>query len=240
MSCHNPTHGLLAFLVCACVQLRADDPTDDPVSSGLLPPIEAAATMHVPEGFRVTLFAGEPDVKQPIGFCIDDRGRLWVAEAYNYPKHGTVPGDRIVIFEDTDGDGRHDRRKVFYDKLNYVTGIEVGFGGTWVMSPPSMLFIPDRDRDDVPDAEPTVLLDGFGNHANAHNLANGFAWGPDGWLYGTHGRTNWSLLGKPRDSGIRADSFRRWCLSLPPDSSRLGTLRRRHDQPVGHRLERRG
>jgi len=49
----------------------------------------------------------------------------------------------------------------------------------------------------VPDGEPQVLLDGFGNHANSHNLANGFAWGPDGWLYGTHGRTNWSLLGKP-------------------------------------------
>ena len=57
--------------------------------------------MRVPEGFRVTLFAGEPDVMQPIGFCIDDRGRLWVAEAYNYPNHGTKPGDRIVILEDT-------------------------------------------------------------------------------------------------------------------------------------------
>ena len=65
---------------------------------------EAAQTMRVPEGFRVTLFAGEPDVKQPIGFCIDDRGRLWVAEAYNYPHHGTTPGDRIVILEDADGE----------------------------------------------------------------------------------------------------------------------------------------
>ncbi len=65
------------------------------------------------------------------------------------------------------------------------------------MSPPFFYFIPDRDRNDVPDGPPEVLLDGFGNHANAHNLANGFAWGPDGWLYGTHGRTNWSLIGKP-------------------------------------------
>ncbi len=160
-------------------------------------PDEAARTMRVPEGFRVTLFAGEPDVMQPIGFCIDDRGRLWVAEAYNYPNHGTKPGDRIVILEDTDGDGRHDKRTVFYEGLNYVTGIEVGFGGAWVMSPPSMYFIPDRDGDDVPDHKPEVVLDGFGNHANAHNLANGFAWGPDGWLYGTHGRTNWSMIGKP-------------------------------------------
>jgi putative membrane-bound dehydrogenase-like protein len=162
-----------------------------------LPPLEAARTMVVPDGFQVSLFAGEPDVQQPVGFCIDDRGRLWVAEAYNYPHHGTKPGDRILIFEDVDGDGRFDKRTVFYDKLNYVTGIEVGFGGAWVMSPPYFYFIPDKNGDDVPDSEPQVLLDGFGNHANSHNLANGFRWGPDGWLYGTHGRTNWSLLGKP-------------------------------------------
>lgn len=170
-----------------------------------LPPSEAAGTMRVPEGFRVSLFAGEPDVMQPIGFCLDDRGRLWVAEAYNYPNHGTEPGDRIVILEDSDGDGRHDKRTVFYEGLNYVTGIEVGFGGVWVMSPPNMYFIADRNHDDRPDEEPKVILDGFGNHANAHNLANGFAWGPDGWLYGTHGRTNWSMIGKPDAS----DSERR-------------------------------
>ncbi|MCA9228851.1 MAG: hypothetical protein KDA47_24715, partial [Planctomycetales bacterium] len=187
------------FLLAASVALyfpatavAAEPEVDQP-----LPPTEAARTMIVPEGFQVTLFAGEPDVRQPIGFCIDDRGRLWIAEAYNYPHHGTRPGDRIVILEDTDHDGRFDRRKVFYDKLNYVTGIEVGFGGAWVMSPPNFYFIPDRNGDDEPDDEPQVLLDGFGNHANAHNLANGFAWGPDGWLYGTHGRTNWSRLGKP-------------------------------------------
>jgi len=172
-----------------------------------LPPKKAAETMIVPEGFEVTLFAGEPHVKQPIAFCIDDRGRLWVAEAYNYPHHGTKPGDRILILEDTDGDGRFDERKVFYDGLNYVTGIEVGFGGAWVVSPPYFYFIPDQNGDDRPDSKPKVLLDGFGNHANAHNLANGLAWGPDGWLYGTHGRTNWSMLGKP---GTPDDERRRF------------------------------
>ncbi|QDU28196.1 Cytochrome c [Anatilimnocola aggregata] len=180
-------------------ELEVDEP---------LPPLEAARTMVVPAGFQVTLFAGEPDVQQPIGFCIDDRGRLWVAEAYNYPHHGTKPGDRILIFEDTDNDGRFDKRTIFYDQLNYVTGIEVGFGGAWVMSPPNLYFIPDRDGDDQPDGAPQVLLDGFGNHANSHNLANGFSWGPDGWLYGTHGRTNWSLLGKPgtpKEERVRFD-----------------------------------
>lgn len=207
----------------------------EPEVDAPLPGEEAARTMIVPEGFHVTLFAGEPDVRQPISFCIDDRGRLWVAEAYSYPHHSnrpaewlesgdrspdagvalvadaltpgpglqtpdsaeSLPRDRILIFEDQDNDGRFDRRTVFFEGLNYVTGIEVGFGGAWVMSPPYFYFIPDRDRDDVPDGPPVVLLDGFGNHANSHNLANGFAWGPDGWLYGTHGRTNWSLIGKP-------------------------------------------
>ncbi|MBM4005540.1 MAG: c-type cytochrome [Planctomycetes bacterium] len=204
-------HAAIALSVCGgwTVVLSAQDTDRDsnqnnaptPATSTGAPqplaPEEAARTMVVPDGFHVTLFAGEPDVQQPIGFCIDDRGRLWVAEAYNYPNHGTRPGDRIIILEDLDGDGRFDKRKVFYDQLNYVTGVEIGFGGVWVMSPPGFYFIPDRDGDDRPDSEPVLLLDGFGNHANSHNLANAVAWGPDGWLYGTHGRTNWSEVGKP-------------------------------------------
>ena len=162
--------------------------------------------MQVPKGFNVTLFAGEPAITQPIGFCIDDRGRLWVAEANNYPDKKAGKNDRIIILEDTDGDGRHDKRIVFYDKLEYVTGIEVGFGGVWVMSLPNFYFIPDKDYDGVPDGKPVVLLDGFGLHHNAHNMANGFAWGPDGWLYNTHGRSNWSLVGKP---GTPKDQRRR-------------------------------
>ena len=172
-----------------------------------LSPQEAARTMTVPDGFRVTLFAGEPAVKQPIGFCIDDRGRLWVAEANNYPDKKAGRNDRIVILEDTDGDGRHDKRTVFYDKLEYVSGVEVGFGGVWVMSIPNFYFIPDKDGDGVPDGPPVVLLDGFGTTENAHNIANGFAWGPDGWLYSTHGRTNWSLLGKPGATAQERERF---------------------------------
>lgn len=181
---------LMVYL--ASVARGVESEVDEP-----LPPAEAAAKMRVPEGFKVTLFASEPDVVQPVSFCIDDRGRLWVAEAHNYPTHGNKPGDRILILEDTDNDGRFDKRSVFYDQLNYVTGLEVGFGGVWVVSPPTLSFIPDRDSDDQPDGPPQVLLDGFGTHANSHNLANALAWGPDGWLYGTHGRTNWSLVGKP-------------------------------------------
>ncbi|WP_254053661.1 PVC-type heme-binding CxxCH protein [Singulisphaera sp. GP187] len=163
-----------------------------------LPPAEAAAAMTVPDGFKVTLFAGEPDVHQPIGFTIDDRGRLWVAEAHSYPIR--LPDDQahdtILIFEDTNGDGKFDSKKVFADKLNLVSGIEVGFGGVWVGAAPQLLFIPDKDGDDRPDGPPQVLLDGWG-YQDTHETLNSFTWGPDGWLYGCHGVFTHSRVGKP-------------------------------------------
>lgn len=163
-----------------------------------LSPAEAAKAMSVPEGFGVRLFAGEPEVQQPIAMALDDRGRLWVAEAYSYPIR--VPEgqarDRILIFEDTDGDGRHDTRKVFADKLNLVSGLELGFGGVWVGAAPHFLFIPDRNGDDVPDGPAEILLDGWG-YQDTHETLNTFIWGPDGWLYGCHGVFTHSRVGKP-------------------------------------------
>lgn len=92
----------IAFLLICVSIVAAAEPADD----APLPAEQAARTMVVPDGFRVSLFAAEPDVKQPIGFAIDDRGRLWVAEAYSYPVHGTKSqADRIVILSDTDGNG---------------------------------------------------------------------------------------------------------------------------------------
>lgn len=191
---------LATFIGCAVVVYGLQKPAGYNADvEAPLTPAEAARSMVVPEGFKVTLFAAEPDVKQPIAFCLDDRGRLWVAEANNYPvKRPDSTGDRIVILSDEDGDGCFDKRTVFYDKLNFVTGVEVGFGGAWVVSPPFFYFIPDRDGDDKPDGAPQVLLDGLGiDGENSHNVASALSWGPDGWLYGTHGRTNWSMLGKP-------------------------------------------
>jgi putative membrane-bound dehydrogenase-like protein len=163
-----------------------------------LSPTDAAAAMTVPDGFSVTLFAGEPDVVQPIAFTFDDRGRLWVVEAYSYPVRvaDADARDRILIFEDSNGDGRFDTRKVFAERLNLVSGIEVGFGGVWVGAAPQLLFIPDRDGDDRPDGAPQVLLDGWG-FQDTHETLNSFAWGPDGWLYGCHGVFTHSRVGRP-------------------------------------------
>ena len=159
---------------------------------------EAAARIQVPAGFDVTLFAGEPDVHQPIAMTMDDRGRLWVAECYTYGGHGFENQfrDRVVIFADDDHDGQFDRRTIFWDEGHQLSGIEYGFGGLWVLQGGLLQFLPDRDGNDVPDGEPEVLLDGFTDEAG-HNVVNGLMWGPDGWLYGRHGITATSYVGKP-------------------------------------------
>ncbi len=168
-----------------------------PMAQGLTPE-QAVAAMTLPPGFHARLVAAEPDVVQPIAMAFDDRGRLWVAEAYSYPEH--VPEDqardRILIFEDTNGDARFDRRTIFADKLNLVSGLAVGFGGVYVGAAPNFLFIPDRNGDDRPDGPAEVLLDGWG-FQDTHETLNSFIWGPDGWLYGCHGVFTHSAVGKP-------------------------------------------
>src|SRR5262245_22514771 len=101
-------------------------------------PEEAAANMKLPPGFKATLFAGEPDLVQPIAFTFDDRGRVWVVECLSYPtwKADGTGNDRVTILEDTDNDGRHDKRTVFLENGVNLTGIEVGFGGVWLTSAP--------------------------------------------------------------------------------------------------------
>lgn len=161
-------------------------------------PAEAAARMTVPEGFRVELVAGEPDLQQPVALTIDERGRLWIAEAFSYPKRRPDGEglDKIVVFEDSTGGGKLDKRTVFAEGLNLVSGLEVGFGGVWVGAAPYLLFIPDRNGDLVADGEPQILLDGWG-YEDTHETLNAFTWGPDGWLYGCHGIFTHSNVGAP-------------------------------------------
>jgi putative membrane-bound dehydrogenase-like protein len=167
------------------------------LQAGLLPH-EAAEHMTVPPGFQVKLAAGEPQIHQPIAFTIDHRGRVWVAEAYTYPVRAPdgQGKDKIIILEDTNGDGTLDSRKVFMEGLNLVSGLEVGFGGVWVGAAPYLMFISDKDGDDRPDGKPQILLDGFG-YRDTHETLNAFIWGPDGWLYGCHGVFTYSNVGRP-------------------------------------------
>ena len=171
------------------------------ITTPLLEPSDALKGVSVPNGFTVKLSAAEPDVRQPIAMAWDSRGRMWVAECYTYAESRVNFNldlkDRILVFEDTNNDGVFDSRKVFWDQASQLTSIVPGFGGVWAACAPYILFIPDRNGDDVPDSEPEVVLDGFDNESVRHNIVNGLKWGPDGWLYGRHGILASSEVGVP-------------------------------------------
>ena len=176
-------------------------------------PDVAASKMTTAAGLSVSLFAAEPEVRQPIFVKCDDRGRVWTIQYLQYPNpaglnrvkvdrwsrtvydrvpepppHGPKGADRITICEDTNHDGRADKFTDFVDGLNLCTGLAFGHGGVFVLQVPYLLFYPDINRDDVPDSDPKVCLEGFGME-DAQALANHLTWGPDGWLYGVNGST---------------------------------------------------
>ena len=178
-----------------------------------LSPGEAAQKFEVAEDLSIGLAAAEPQIAQPLSISFDDRGRMWVLQYRQFPnpnglkpitvdnwlrtKYDRLPDpppqgpkghDRISIYEDADGDGRVELVRHFLSDLNLASGMALGHGGVFVAQPPYLLFYPDRDRDDIPDGDPQVLLTGFGMD-DAHAFANSLTWGPDGWLYGAQGST---------------------------------------------------
>ncbi len=176
---------------------NSEKPGAEPISAAL-----ALRSFELPPGFKATVFASEPQVRQPIAMTFDARGRLWVAENYTYAEAGvnfaTNLADRVIILTDRDGDGQADERKVFYDQAHLLTSVELGRGGVFLLCPPRLLWVPDRNGDDLPDSEPEVVLDGFTTTTgNRHTFANGLKWGPDGWLWGRVGISSQARIGVP-------------------------------------------
>ncbi|MFM2176696.1 MAG: hypothetical protein RL015_794 [Verrucomicrobiota bacterium] len=195
-----------ALLILSAARLwGADFPAlynSDPGDAQPPTPQESLKMLQLPPGFKATLFAAEPDVQNPIAMAWDAKGRMWVAENYTYAERqkrfDLGLKDRIIILEDKDWNGVAEMRKVFTEDVQMLTSVEVGRGGVWLMCPPQVLFIPDRNGDDIPDGEPEVVLDGFTvAKDNYHNFANGLRWGPDGWLYGRCGHSCPGRLGVP-------------------------------------------
>ncbi len=170
-----------------------------------LTPEQAVKEMTLVDGYNVNAWAGEPMVEQPMAFCWDDRGRLWVAENLDYENRvsgfSSSGRSRIIILEDTDRDGVADRRQVFMEGIIFPTALAVGFDGVFVGAPPNLLFVPDRNRDDKADVDAIeVRLTGWGI-ADRHETLNSLHWGPDGWLYGLQGYATSSKIRKPRGQG---------------------------------------
>lgn len=195
-----------ALLLAALAASAADFPkplnSEPDTNSVPMAPEQVAAQMKLPPGFKATVFAAEPDVQNPIALAWDARGRLWVAENYTYAERATKFDlrlrDRVLIFEDTKGDGHFTSRKVFTDDVQMLTSVEVGRGGVWLMCPPQLLFIPTANGGDKPTGLAEVVLDGFTPPAeNYHNYANGLRFGPDGWLYGRCGASAPGEIGLP-------------------------------------------
>jgi putative membrane-bound dehydrogenase-like protein len=159
-----------------------------------IPAEESVRRLKVPPGWEVSVFATEPDVINPIAFSIDERGRLWVLECFEYPSRtpkGKKPRDRIKILEDTRGAGRADKVTVWAEGKDLpigwdlASGLEVGHGGVFLGAPPYLFFLSDSKGAGKCDKQ-EVLLKGFGSH-DTHETLNTFQWGPDSQLYGLHG-----------------------------------------------------
>lgn len=176
-----------------------------------LDPVQSQTLIQVPVGFRLELFASEPDIKKPISMDWDERGRLWVIETVDYPntvKSDKGTGDdRITICEDTDNDGKADKFTVFAEGLNIPTSFVFADGGIIVAQAPHFLFLKDTDGDDKADVR-TVLIDGWGTfdtHAGPSNLKYGL----DNKIWGTVGYSGFegTIAGKPYKFGSGAYRF---------------------------------
>ncbi len=150
-----------------------------------LAPETSAASMAVPEGYELNVFASEvqfPDLANPVQLQVDAQGRLWAACWNTYPKWepGKEMNDSLMIFEDTDKDGRADVRKIFAHVHNPL-GFEFWGGGVVVTTGPDLIFLKDTDGDDVADIR-YPILQGLGT-ADTHHAANNLVYGPDGGIY---------------------------------------------------------
>jgi mono/diheme cytochrome c family protein/glucose/arabinose dehydrogenase len=139
------------------------------------------------DGFRIELFAAEsdfPDLRNPINMSFDNEGRLWVSVAPSYPAYrpgDPKPDDKLIIFEDTDGDGKADTQSVFADGLHLPMGFELAADGVYVAQQPDLIFLQDRDGDGRADHR-EVVLRGFDPHDTHHSIG-AFCVDPMGGLY---------------------------------------------------------
>ena len=156
------------------------------------------ASFKIHDDFEVSLFADESlGIANPIAMQWDHRGRLWVLTtlAYAQLKPGEIPDDKLLVLEDTDGDGRADKSTVFVDGLDMPTGFALGNGGAYLADGPDLIHLRDTDGDDKFD-ERQLLLTGFGTGDTHQNISN-FVFDSGGFLYFSQGLHAFSHVETP-------------------------------------------
>ncbi len=145
---------------------------------------ENLESLTVPEGYKVELFASEKEfsnLANPMQLSFDNKGRLWVATMPSYPHYrpgDSLPDDKILIYEDTDGDGKADKETVFVDQLHLPVGFEFAPEGVYVAQEPNLVLIKDTDGDDRADST-EIILGGFDTH-DTHHAIGAFTADPSG------------------------------------------------------------
>lgn len=177
------------------------------------------ASLRIHEDFEISLFADEKlGIANPLALQWDHRGRAWVlcTLAYAQLKPGEIPNDKVVILEDSDGDGKADKSTVFVDGLDMATGFALGHGGVYLAEGPDLVHIRDTDGDGKAD-EKKLILTGFGTGDTHQNISN-FVWDSGGFLYFSQGLHTDSQVETPWGTvrGVQAGFWR-----FDPRSTRL-------------------
>ncbi len=164
-------------------------------------PQNALKSLTIADGLEVQAMATEPMLQNPTNIDVDERGRVWVCEAYNYrPGINGNPtnalGDRILILEDNDGDGKADTAKVFYQgpEINAPIGICVLGNKVIVSQSPYVWIFYDDNGDDKADRK-EILFQGISGDQHDHGV-HAFTFGPDGKLYFNYGNAGEQLKDK--------------------------------------------
>lgn len=195
------------------IDAKTNEPGTGPDGAHIyVDPDQTVPLMTMGAGLKANLFASEkqfPELVNPVQIAFDTKGRLWVAAWKNYPhwQPNTPMDDKLLILEDTDGDGRADKRTVFAGDLDCPTGFEFYNGGVIIAQQPNVVFLKDTDGDDKYDTR-EVLLSGF-DSADTHHAINSFTFDPGGALYMQEGifhRTQvespWAPTMRQADGGV--------------------------------------
>ncbi len=164
-------------------QKYSENPEGGPT---IQPPADLIKSASVPPGFEMKLFADEskfPEIAKPVQISFDNKGRLWVSTMPSYPQwqpDQPPPADKLVILEDTDGDGAADKSTIFYEKLHCPTGFQFYNGGVLVVDQPRLIFLKDTDGDDKAD-QVVHALDGWATE-DTHHTIGAFEASPRGYL----------------------------------------------------------